>query len=139
MTMVDPVQVSPVPWVVLREFLLSRTEITSRVGTQVLPRMPATFPGIRLIEITVKKGRPWSRAYMQFDCWADDQRSADDLAGALADLLLALHQYVTDSVVLVSDVDWHAAQMPDTSVTLAGGQPQPRSILTGHVWLRPNT
>ncbi len=137
MTMVDVVQVSPVPWTVLRGFLLSRTEITSRVGTRVLPRMPDSFPGIRVTEITVKKGRPWSRAYMQLDCWANDQHAADTLGGVVADVMLALHQYVTDAAVLVSDYNWHAAQTADPSVTLAGGQPQPRSIVVGHVWVRP--
>lgn len=134
--MVDAVQVSPVPWVVLRGFLLSRTEITDRVGTRVLPRMPSPFPGIRLTEITVAKKRPWSRAYMQLDCWHNDQHSADALGGAVADLMLALHQYVTEAAVLVSDFDWNAAQMADPSVTLPGGAPQPRSIVTGHVWVR---
>lgn len=135
--MVDPVQVSPVPWVVLRGFLLSRTEITSQVGTRVLPRMPSPFPGIRLTEITSRTGRRWSHAHMQLDCWHTDQHSADALGVVVKELMLALHQYVTVEAVLVSDLGWHSAPMPDPSVTLSGGAPQPRSIVLGNVSVRP--
>lgn len=137
MTIVYAVQSSPVAWPVARSYLLSRPEIAGIVGDRVKPIMPTTFPGLRVTELSTSHHRRWSRAYLQIDCWHTNQHAADALAQTVMDVFTALGQYVTGAAVLTADDDWTAAQMPDATVTVSGGAPQPRTIVTGHVFIHP--
>lgn len=133
--------VHPLGIAAVRTYLLSRTEVTDLVGTRVGGSMPPStasprFPAIRLTELTGAEAIPrvWVRMFFQADCWASDQPAADRLARVVAAVLRGSANYVTTGAVLgeTAGISWRTA--PDESITPT----QPRTIVSGHAWIRPN-
>jgi hypothetical protein len=138
---VDPVVIHPLGITLTRSYLLSRSEVTSLVGQRVSMMMPdATalprWPAVRLTEIITTEATPrvWTTMLLQADCWAATQPDADRLARVLIGVLRASANYVTAQAVMGESENLTAKAAPDSSLN----PPQPRSIVTGHVWLRPH-
>lgn len=139
--MPDTAVIHPLGITVVRSYLLTRTEVTSLTGTRIGTSMPAAtasprFPALRLTELTSVERIPrvWMRMLLQVDCWAATQPAADGLARAVMGALRASANYVTADAVLGETQDLAARPDPDESLTPT----QPRAIVTGHVWIRPN-
>ena len=139
--MPETVVVHPVGFTILNTYLRARTEVTALVSTRigrVMPGKDATprFPAIRITELTSVEVVPrvWMRMYVQFDCWAATQLQADQLARTVVAVLRASGNFTTDDAVLGETQDLAVRSAPDESIEPS----QPRSIVTGHVWIRPN-
>lgn len=136
--MAETAVVYPLGIAVMRGYLLSRTEVTTIVSTRIGTSMPAppVFPAVRLTELmsTVQISRVWMRMFFQADCWATSQPDADRLARVLIDVLERSANYVATGAVMGTTQDLAARTEADTSITPA----QPRSMVTGHTWFRPN-
>lgn len=141
MTLAEPVVIHPVGVVVVRSYLLSRPEVTALVGQRVGTSMPSSsasprFPALRLHEITSNEVIPhaWMRMLLQVDCWGVTPLGAMQLARVVLGVLRVSANYVHPDAVLGETQDLSIRYEPDTSLNEA----QPRSIVTGHVWIRPN-
>ena len=139
--MADPVVVHPVGFSVLNSYLRSRPELTGLVATRISRVMPPElavprFPALRLTELTSVEliPRVWVRMLVQVDCWAVTQLGADELGRVVVGVLRASAGYITARAVLGETQDLAVRAEPDESLTPL----QPRSIVTGHVWVRPN-
>ncbi|MEO6629213.1 MAG: DUF3168 domain-containing protein, partial [Aquihabitans sp.] len=126
---------------VLRSYLLSRSEITALVGSRVARVMPdesasPRWPALRLTEITTTEIVPvrLTRMSVQVDAWAASQAVADNLARLVAAVLRDGEGYVATGAVLCGVENLATSAAPDESVLPI----QPRAILTGYVFFRPN-
>lgn len=133
--------IHPLGITVVRSYLLSRTEITGITSTRIGASMPSAtasprFPALRLTELTSLEliPRVWMRMLLQVDCWATTQPAADTLARTVLGVLRASANYTTADAVLGETQDLAARPEPDETLTPA----QPRAVVTGHVWIRPN-
>ena len=139
--MAETVVIHPAGLSVVRSYLLGRTEVTAITGTRVNRTMPPElavprFPAIRLTELTSVEliPRVWIRMLIQVDCWAVTQLAADELGRVVVGVLRASAGYVTPDAALGETQDLAVRAEPDESLTPL----QPRSIVTGHAWIRPN-
>lgn len=139
--MPDTAVVHPLGLEVVRGYLLSRSEVTDLVDQRIARTMPKQdanprWPAIRLTEITSTEQIPrvWMRVLIQADCWAATQMAADHLARVVVAVLRASANYMTAEAVMGETQDLAVRADPDTTLTPI----QPRAIVTGHAWIRPN-
>jgi hypothetical protein len=131
----DTVVIHPLALSVTRAYLLTRSEVTA-ITNKVADTMLTPFPSIRLTELTAVEiiPRVWMRVLIQADCWAATQPAADRLGRVVLGALRASANYTTADAVMGETQDLAVRSEPDTTLTPA----QPRAIVTGHVWIRPN-
>lgn len=132
------VVIHPLGISVLRSFLLQHTEITGIVGQRIGTSMetgPVKFPSLRLHEITSNEviARRFMRMLVQIDCWAERQVEADRLARVVIGVLRDSANYMTPDAVMGESTDLSTRAQADHSLN----PPQPRSIISAHIWVRP--
>lgn len=138
--MAEAAVIHPVGFSVLNSYLRSRAEVTDLVSTRIGRVMPGEtaaprFPALRITDLsTIDVAAPaWARMYFQIDAWAGSAKQADVLARTVIAVLRVSGNFIADGGVLGGCTDLAARNDPDTSLTPS----QDRSIVTGHVWLRP--
>lgn len=133
--------VHPVVFDVVNTYLRARPEVTGLVGARISRDMPPAtasprWPAVRITVLSAPEVIPrvWVRALVQIDCWATGQGQADHLAETVRAVLRGSANHTTTAAVMGETTDLATRPMPDTTLT----PHQPRSIVTGHVWIRPN-
>jgi hypothetical protein len=131
----ETIVVHPLGLKVVRSYLLECdvvTAITSSIGDTMLK----PFPSIRLTDITAVEiiPRRFVRTLIQADCWAATQPDADRLGRVVLGALRASANYITSEAVMGETTDLSMRSEPDRTLT----PHQPRCIVVGHVWIRPN-
>lgn len=144
--MTDPV-VHPLGIDVLREYLLSRSEITGLVGARIstsmppppTPAAPVRWPAIRHTDLNtvIVVPRRWGRMLLQIDYWATTQRLADQGGRVVVAVLQETANFIPldRGAVLGEATDLVLRTDADESL---GSPAQPRSIVTCHLPVRPN-
>ena len=140
--MADPV-VHPLGIEVLREYLLSRPEITSFVGARISTSMPPStasprWPAIRHTDLNtvIVVPRRWGRMLLQVDYWATTQRLADQGGRVVVAVLQETANFITADRGAVLGEATDLVLRTDADESLAPSQP--RSIITCHLPVRPN-
>ncbi len=130
------VVVHPVGIAAVQAYLRSRPELTATTGQRIGGFMMRPFPSVRITEISsnVVAARRLVRMLLQADCWAATQADADRLARLVWAVIEEAPNYQTTGAVITGVDDLSARSEPDSTLD----PHQPRSIVTGHVWLRPN-
>jgi hypothetical protein len=97
---------------------------------------PPVFPAIRLTELGSAEAVPrvWMRVHFQADCWSETQATSDRLGRTVISVLRASANTTVEGGVLGEVTDLVVRAQPDETLT----PPQPRSIVTGHAWIRPS-
>lgn len=125
----------------VRSYLAQITELTTLVGTNVSTEQPATTPSawVTFTRLASPAYTPLPEAMdiarFQFDAWATDKGTANQIARTLRAALRASSNYILPTVgtlggcTIVTDIAW----MPDSSRT----PPTPRYVLTVDVYARP--
>lgn len=139
--MAETIVIHPVGFTVLNAYLRSRSEVTAITSTRIGRIMPPStstprFPAIRLTELAAVEYIPrvWVRTLFQADCWAQTDLQADQLARVVAAVLRASANFVTAGAVMGETQDLVVRSEPDSTTNPT----QPRAIVTGHAWIRPN-
>lgn len=127
---------------VARSYLLSRTEVTSLVGTRISTRLPLEtvsprWPALRLTDLSSTEVIPrvWSRTLMQVDCWGTEEVATRQLGQVVAAALRASANFQVSGAVMGETDDLTVRYSPDTTLVPS----QPRAIVVGHVWVRPSS
>lgn len=135
--MPDSLVVMPDSVTVLRAYLLSVPEVTTRVGTRIATKVasPPVWPAIRITDLTVVERVPRriDRVLVQLDCFAATEPEAHLLARGVTAALRASRNYLHATAVLGGADDLSASPMPDETFT----PPQPRWVVTAHIYLHP--
>lgn len=131
----------PLGVAVARSYLLSRTEVTSLVGTRISTRLPLEtvsprWPALRLTDLSSTEVIPrvWSRTLMQVDCWGTEEVATRQLGQIVAAALRASANFQVAGAVMGETDDLTVRYSPDTTLNPS----QPRTIVVGHVWVRPS-
>lgn len=142
--MADPVihpdaAAAHIAWLLDREVVVALTG--DRIGTRMPPKdVIPQWPAIRVtvIDAPVVQDHRWVRALVQFDCWADRQLAANQLAALVTGhLTQATGAVVLEGTAVLGGPEpgtLATRPAPDTTVT----PDQPRAIVTGQLWIRPN-
>jgi hypothetical protein len=126
---------------VVRHLFLATPELTAVVRQRVADVLPPEgssprWPAVRITELSTLEVVPrrLGRSLLQIDCLADDQTGADQLGRIVLATLRDAANHRAPGAVMGESTDLAVRAQPDETLTPA----IPRSIVTGHVFIRPD-